>query len=334
MAAKRKKRNDLDSKLTELKSKHGAHHFTDGTSGSELERFSSELFSIDYATGGGLPLGKITEIFGAESGGKTSLAMHFAAQAQKKGKIVCYIDAEIGFNYEFAKQVGLNTDPDKFVLVQPQYGEEALDVCLEMLDVENIGAIVIDSVPALVPRAVVEGDVGDSHVGRLARLLSQFCPMIVKKLDEANCAVIFINQIREKIGVMFGSPETTPGGRALKFYSSMRIRVKKRKFIEKDGEPIGIQAEMHVVKNKTAPPSRKAEYELYFSTGFSKEADIVENALKHGIFIKKGSWIFYNKIKDEQIQLGQGIYSVINMLKDNPKLFKEIWKKIEKEIKQ
>lgn len=333
MVAKRKKKDNLESKLSELKQRHGSHHFTDGTTSTETERFSSELFSVDYATGGGLPLGKITEIFGPESSAKTSMAMHFAAQAQKQGKIVCYIDAEIGFDYKFAKQVGLSTKPDKFVLVQPQYGEEALDICLEMLGVENMGVIVIDSVPALVPRSVVEGNVGDSHIGLLARMLSQFCPMIIKKLDEANCAVIFINQIREKIGVMFGSPETTPGGRALKFYSSMRMRVKKRKFIEKDGIPVGIQAEMHVVKNKTAPPSRRAEYELYFGTGFSREADIVENGLKYGIFVKKGSWVFYNKSKDEQIQLGQGVYTVIQMLEDNPKLFKEVWKKIEKEIK-
>jgi recombination protein RecA len=329
MAIRKKKKSSLHDKLDTLKNKHGAQHFTDSTNCDEVERIPSGLFSIDYATGGGLPLGKIVEMFGPESSGKTSMAMHFAAQAQAQGKLVCYIDAEIGFNYDFAKQVGLSTDPDKFVLVQPQYGEEALDICLEMLDVENMGVIVVDSIPALVPRAVVEGDVGDAHIGLLARALSQFCPMIVKKLDESKCSIIFINQIREKIGVMFGSPETTPGGRAMKFYSAMRMRVKKRKFIEKEGEPIGMRAEMHVVKNKTAPPFRKAEYELFFGTGFSKESDLVENALARGIFTKKGSWLFYNKTDKEQIQLGQGALAVGKLLEDNPEMFKEIWDKVE-----
>ena len=330
MATRKKKtKPSLDDKLSILKSKHGVHHFTDNTSYTEVERIPSGLFSVDHATGGGVPLGKIVEMFGPESSGKTSMAMHFAAQAQRQGKLVCYIDSEIGFNYDFANQVGLDTSPDKFVLVQPQYGEEALDICLEMMDVENMGVIVIDSIPALVPRAVVEGDVGDSHIGLLARMLSQFCPMIIKKLDEAKCSVIFINQIREKIGVMFGSPETTPGGRAMKFYSAMRVRMKKKKLIEQDGEPIGIRAEMNVVKNKTAPPSRKAEYELFFETGFSKESDLLEAALEKGVCTKKGSWLFYNKTEKEQVQLGQGSLAVIKLLGDNPELFEEIWKKVE-----
>jgi recombination protein RecA len=334
MASKKEPKIKLKALLASLKKEHGAQHFTNGDSFPAVERYSSGLFSVDNAMGGGLPKGKIVEIFGPESSGKTSLAMHLAAKAQAEGKVVCYIDAEIGFNYDFAKQVGLDVSPTKFVLVQPENGEKGLEIAMAMLDVEDIGVIVIDSVPGLAPRAMMDGAVGDNHIGLLARLMSKFCPMIVKKLDVSQCSIIFVNQLREKIGVMFGSPETTPGGRALPFYSSIRIRVRKTKFIEDNlKNVVGMRAEMHVKKNKTAPPWRKAEYELYFGTGFSQEIDMVENAIALGIITKSGSWISYRPDGAEAIQLGQGAAAAAQMLKDNPKLYKEIWKLMKKEIK-
>lgn len=337
MAAKKKKENkgpmSLQEKIDLLKTKHGPDHFTDNSGFPAVERASSGLLSVDKAMGGGLPYGKVLEMFGPESGGKTSMAMHLAAQVQKDGKSVCYIDAEIAFDYDFAKIVGLDTSPDKFVLVQPRFGEEGLDIAKEMIDVENMGLIIIDSVPSMLPKAQVDGDIGDQHIGLQARMMSKFFPMVLSKLESNKCSMLFINQLREKIGVMFGSPETTPGGRALKFYSSIRMRVRKIKYIEEEGEPIGMLCGMHVQKNKTAIPFKRAEYELYFDSGFSKESDMFDAAVESGLIVKKGAWVYYQKEEGkEPIQISQGKSAALDLLRDNPELLKEIWNKLIKAV--
>ena len=224
--------------------------------------------------------------------------------------------------------MGLETTGDKFVLVQPQWAEEALEICRSMLDVEGIGLIIVDSVPALCPKAIGEGLVGDSHMGIQARLMSQFCTMIKKKLETSNCSVIFINQTREKIGIVFGNPETTPGGKALKFYSSVRMRIRHVGWLGDKSAPYGMEAEMHVVKNKTAKPYRRAKYSLLFDGGYSKEADLRMNAVELGIIDQAGAWYSYTSPGKESVRLGQGGEAVDEILGSNPELFKEIWDRV------
>lgn len=336
MAAKKKstktEKKSLEQTLTELRKEYGKEPFSDSSTTKGYGRTSSGIISVDRALGGvkekGLAKGRLVEMFGPESCGKTSMAMQLGAQEQKAGGIVCYIDAEIAFDYDHAKNVGLQTTGDKFVLVQPRWAEEALEICRSMLDVEGIGLIIIDSVPALCPKAIGEGLVGDAHMGIQARMMSQFCTMIKQKLETSHCSVIFINQTRMKIGVVYGNPETTPGGNALKFYSSVRMRIKHTGWLGDKSAPIGMSAEMHVIKNKTGKPFRRAQYNLMFNGGFSKEADLRVNAVELGIIEQSGSWFSYTNPGKDIIKLGQGSDAVDEILGSNPELFKEIWDRV------
>lgn len=315
----------LDDAVLGLRKKYKKDHFSYLDETLDIPRLSSGLVSIDRALGGGLPRGRIIEVFGTESGGKTALAMHFSARAQKEGLSVCYIDAEFGFDGSHAKSFGIETGHDKFVLVEPECGEESGDIIMDMLDVDGMGLIVIDSVASLTPRSEMEGDIGDRHVGHHARLMGQIMKMITPKVAQKKVSVLFINQIREKIGVMFGSPETTPGGRALKFYASMRLRVKKCGVIEdKDTkDTIGIRCEVYSFKNKTAPPFRKAQYDLLFNSGLSIEGDLYDTAVDLGIIKTRGAWVYLNE-NGEDKQIGNGRERTIATIREDATLFQKI----------
>lgn len=320
----------LEGVVSSLRKKYSDNHFSFLDEHRDIKRIPSDIPSINWALGGGLPCGRLVEIYGQESSGKSALAMHFAGMAQKIGKIVCYIDAEFGFDGNHARGLGVKTDRNSFVLVHPHHGEETGEIILKMLDIKDMGLIVIDSVPSLCPRSEMEGEIGDSHVGHIPRLMSQMMRMIVPKLGATDCSIVFINQIREKIGVMFGNPETTPGGRALKFYSSVRCQTKKRASIkdpDNEGQFKGITTEMYVVKNKTAPPFRKIEYDLIFGEGFDKVADLFKLALSQGIIVAKGAWV-YLATKDGQEQLAQGREKTIALMKSNKELFDSISEKL------
>jgi recombination protein RecA len=264
-----------------------------------IERITSSLLSVNFAMGGGLPRGRIVEFYGTESGGKTSLSIDFMAQTQKLGGVAAYIDAEHSFDPDWAAKLGL--DVSKMLYHSPSTGEEALEVTGLMAKSGAVDLIVIDSVSALVPKAELEGDMGQAHVGLQARLMSQALRKLVGIADKHKCAILFINQLREKIGVMFGSPETTSGGRALKFYAAMRVDVRKGDKIEAKGEQIGNQVRIHIVKNKTAPPFKKALIPLMYASGFDMLGELVDNAIVVGAITKAGAWYYWGSAK-----LGQG----------------------------
>ena len=278
--------------------------------------------ALDLALGvGGIPRGRIIEIFGPESSGKTTLALHIVAEAQKKGGIAAFIDAEHAMDPEYAKRIGVNIDD--LLVSQPDTGEQALEITETLVRSNAVDIIVVDSVAALTPRAEIEGEMGDSHMGLQARLMSQALRKITGAVARSNTIVIFINQIRMKIGVMFGNPETTTGGNALKFYASIRMDIRRKDQI-KDGESIiGNHVAIKVVKNKVAPPFRTAEFDIMYNEGISKEGDILELGAKMGIVGKAGAWFDYGEMK-----LGQGKESAKAFLKENPKIAKEIEKKI------
>lgn len=316
--------NKLLVSLADLKKKFGKHHFDLGA--EDCERISSKVISIDKVFGGGLPLRKITEIYGGESSGKTGISLQFAKNVIDSGKSVCYIDSEHGLNLEYLKSFGLQIDGEKFIFARPDYGEEAGEIASTMLEHKEIGLIVVDSVPSLMPRSEFEGDIGDSHMGHAARLLSQILRMTIPKLTQSNAAIIFINQIRETMGNPFGPSETTPGGRGLKFYSAIRCKTTKIKTIT-DGElPVGIRIKIHNIKNKTARPYLKSEFDLHFNTGISLEGDLIDNATTYNLLKMSGPWVYYNNGKEE-IKLAQGRANTIQLLKDNPDLFLELYQK-------
>ncbi len=283
-----------------------------------IEAIPTGSLSLDIALGiGGLPKGRITEIYGPESGGKSTLALHVVAEAQKAGGIALYIDAEHAMDTEYARVLGV--DVDKLYISQPSNGEEALEIADMMIRTGSVDLVVIDSVAALVPRAEIEGEMGDSFVGLQARMMSQALRKLGGSLSKSNTAAIFINQLREKIGVMYGNPETTPGGRALKFWASIRLEVRKGDAIKVGTEQIGARTKVKVVKNKVAPPFKTAEFDMIFGRGISRAGDLLDNAVVKGIVTKAGTYFNYGEIR-----LGQGRDNARTYLEDNKEVFDEM----------
>jgi recombination protein RecA len=280
---------------------------------------------LDSALGGkGLPRGRVVELYGPESSGKSTLAMSVVAQAQKAGGFCLYIDAEHAFDPEYAGKLGVQMGGEQFLLSQPSTGEEGLDICEQFVKSNAVDVVVIDSVAALVPKAEMAGEIGDSFVGVQARMMSQALRRLTTVVGKTEAVVIFINQLREKIGVMFGNPETTPGGRALKFYSSVRMDVRRIGAIKNGDEIIGNRTKVTVVKNKVAPPFRRAEFDILYDRGISTEGDIIDLGLEHGLVTKAGAWFSYQHPEKGEIRLGQGRESVRNLLGENPDLCDEM----------
>lgn len=287
-----------------------------------IEAISTGALSLDVALGiGGLPRGRIVEIFGPESSGKTTLALHVVAEAQKMGGEAAFIDAEHALDPVYAKHLGV--DIDNLIVSQPDTGEQALEIAEALVRSGAIDVIVVDSVAALVPKAEIDGDMGDSHIGLQARLMSQALRKLAGAINKSKSIIIFINQLREKVGVMFGNPETTPGGRALKFYSSIRLDIRKIENIKQEGEVVGNRVRVKVIKNKVAPPFREAEFDIVYGKGISKEGNILDLAVNLDIIEKSGSWFSYNGNR-----IGQGRENVKQYLLENPKIMEELEKKI------
>jgi len=291
-----------------------------------VEAIPTGSIALDIALGiGGLPRGRIVEIYGPESSGKTTVALHAVASAQRLGGIAAFIDAEHALDPEYAKRLGVDTD--NLIVSQPDTGEQALEIADILIRSGGIDILVIDSVAALVPKAEIEGEMGDSHVGLQARLMSQALRKITGALSNTNTTAIFINQLREKIGVFFGSPETTTGGKALKFYASVRLDVRRIETLKEGTEPVGNRTRVKVVKNKMAPPFKQAEFDILYGQGISAEGGIIDLGVEHGFVKKSGSWYTY-----EGDQLGQGKENARQFLKDNPALTVEIEGKIKAKL--
>jgi len=291
-----------------------------------VESIPTGALSLDLAIGvGGIPRGRVIEIYGPESSGKTTLSLSVIAEAQKKGGVAAFIDAEHAFDSTYAKKLGVNLDD--LLISQPDSGEQALEICETLVKSGAVDVVVIDSVAALVPRAEIEGEMGDAHVGLQARLMSQALRKLTSSISKSKTSVIFINQIREKIGVMFGNPETTPGGRALKFYASVRLDIRRIDNIKVNDQSVGNHVRVKVVKNKVAPPFRQAEFDIIYNEGISRTGDIIDLAVTHGIIEKSGSWLIYGDQK-----LGQGRDNAKVFLKENPKVLHELEKKIKEKV--
>ena len=288
----------------------------------EVEAIPTGALSLDMALGiGGVPRGRIIEVFGPESSGKTTLALHIVAEAQKMGGDAAFIDAEHALDPVYAKKLGV--DIDNLIVSQPDTGEQALEITESLVRSGALDVIVVDSVAALVPKAEIDGDMGDSHMGLQARLMSQALRKLTGALNKTKTVLIFINQLREKIGVMFGNPETTTGGRALKFYASVRLDIRKIENIKQDGEVKGNRVRVKVIKNKIAPPFREAEFDVVYGEGISKAGNILDMAVNLDIIEKSGSWFSYNGER-----IGQGRENVKRYLKENPKLLEEVESKV------
>lgn len=288
----------------------------------EVEAIPTGALSLDIALGiGGVPRGRIIEIYGPESSGKTTLALHVIAEAQKSGGEAAFIDAEHALDPIYAKKLGV--DIDNLIVSQPDTGEQALEITESLIRSGALDVIVVDSVAALVPKAEIDGDMGDSHMGLQARLMSQALRKLAGALNKTKTVLIFINQLREKIGVMFGNPETTTGGRALKFYASVRMDIRKIENIKQDGEVKGSRVRVKVIKNKVAPPFREAEFDIVYGEGISKEGNILDMAVNLDIIEKAGSWFSYNGER-----IGQGRENVKKYLKENPDILKEVEGKV------
>jgi len=290
-----------------------------------IEGISTGSLSLDEALGGkGLPRGRVVELYGPESSGKSTLAMSVIAQAQKNGGFALYVDAEHAFDPDYAKKLGVQLGGDQFLLAQPSTGEEGLDISEQFIKSGAVDVIVIDSVAALVPKAEMEGEIGDSFVGVQARMMSQALRRLTTVIGKTRAVVIFINQLREKIGVMFGNPETTPGGRALKFYSSVRMDVRRIGALKDGEEFVGNRTKVTVVKNKVAPPFRRAEFDILYGEGISYEGDLLDLGLQHEVVKKSGAWLSYCPPGREEIRLGQGREQARKLLIENPELRDEI----------
>ena len=283
-----------------------------------VEALPTGSLSLDLALGvGGVPRGRIIEIYGPESSGKTTVALHMVAEAQKRGGIAGFVDAEHALDPEYAKNLGV--DVDNLYISQPDNGEQALEIAETMVRSGAIDIIVIDSVAALVPKAEIDGDMGDSHVGLHARLMSQALRKLTGSINKSGCVVVFINQLREKVGVMFGNPEVTTGGRALKFYASVRMDVRRTETLKANNEFIGNHVRVKIVKNKVAPPFKEAEFDIMYGKGISRSGDLLDLAIKEGVASKSGAWFYYGEQR-----LGQGRENAKKYLEENPALMAEI----------
>ena len=315
----------LDAAISQIEKQHGKGAIMKlGDSGNKMnvESLPTGSLSLDLALGiGGIPRGRIIEIYGPESSGKTTVALHMIAETQKRGGVAGFIDAEHALDPVYAKAIGV--DIDNLYISQPDYGEQALEITETMVRSGAVDIIIVDSVAALVPKAEIDGDMGDSHMGQQARLMSQALRKLTGIVNKTGCSVVFINQIREKIGVMFGNPETTTGGRALKFYASVRLDVRRVETLKAGGEMVGNRARVKVVKNKVAPPFKEAEFDIMFGKGISREGDILDLAANCGVVIKSGSWYAYNSEK-----IGQGRENAKKYLLENPTIMEEIETKV------
>ena len=293
-----------------------------------VEAIPTGALSLDIALGiGGIPRGRIVEIYGPESSGKTTLALHMIAEAQKMGGEAAFVDAEHALDPVYAKHLGVNID--NLIVSQPDTGEQALEIAEALVRSGAIDVIVVDSVAALVPKAEIDGDMGDSHIGLQARLMSQALRKLAGAINKSNSVIIFINQLREKVGVMFGNPETTAGGRALKYYACVRLDIRKIENLKQDGEVVGNRARVKVVKNKVAPPFREAEFDIVYGKGISKSGNILDLAVNLDIIEKSGSWFSYNGDR-----IGQGRENVKKYLEENPKMMEEVEKKVRDNFNQ
>ena len=319
------KKKALDAAIAQIEKQYGkgsVMKLGDSAANMNVEVVPTGSLSLDIALGlGGLPKGRVVEIYGPESSGKTTVALHCVAEVQKRGGIAGFIDAEHALDPVYAKNIGV--DIDNLYISQPDCGEQALEITETMVRSGAVDIVVVDSVAALVPKAEIDGDMGDSHVGLQARLMSQALRKLTGVISKSNCIVIFINQLREKVGIMFGNPETTTGGRALKFYSSVRLDVRRVESIKQAGEVIGNHVRVKVVKNKVAPPFREAEFDIMFGKGISKEGDIVDLAANAEIIRKAGAWYSY-----EGEKIGQGRENTKQYLKENPAFCDMIEQKI------
>lgn len=311
----------LESAIAQIEKQYGkgsVMKLGDTASRMEVEAVPTGALSLDIALGvGGIPKGRVIEVYGPESSGKTTVALHMVAEVQKRGGIAGFIDAEHALDPVYARNIGV--DIDELYISQPDCGEQALEITETMVRSGAVDIVIVDSVAALVPKAEIDGDMGDSHVGLQARLMSQALRKLTGVINKSNCIVIFINQLREKVGVMFGNPETTTGGRALKFYASVRLDVRRIETLKQGGEMIGNHVRVKVVKNKVAPPFQEAEFDIMFGKGISREGDVLDLAAKHDIIIKSGAWYSYNGEK-----IGQGRENAKMYLADNPAVFEEV----------
>jgi recombination protein RecA len=323
--AKDDKIRALESALAQIEKQYGkgsVMKLGDTNANMNIETVPTGSISLDIALGlGGVPKGRILEIYGPESSGKTTVALHMVAEVQKRGGIAGFIDAEHALDPVYAKNIGV--DIDNLYISQPDNGEQALEITETMVRSGAVDIIIVDSVAALVPKAEIDGEMGDSHVGLQARLMSQALRKLTAVISKSNCIVVFINQLREKVGVMFGNPETTTGGRALKFYSSIRLDVRRIESLKQGGEVVGNRTRIKVVKNKIAPPFKEAEFDIMFGKGISREGDVLDLASDAGIVVKSGAWYAYNDSK-----IGQGRENAKQFLIDNPEIFSEIEVKV------
>ncbi|MFI3213271.1 MAG: recombinase RecA [Eubacteriales bacterium] len=315
----------LDAALSQIEKQFGkgaVMKLGDPMAQMNVETTPTGSLSLDIALGlGGIPKGRIIEIYGPESSGKTTVTLHMIAEVQKRGGIAGFIDAEHALDPVYAKKIGV--DVDNLYISQPDNGEQALEITETMVRSGAIDIVVVDSVAALVPKAEIDGEMGDSHVGLQARLMSQALRKLTAVISKSNCTVIFINQLREKVGVMFGSPETTTGGRALKFYSTIRLDVRRIETLKQSGEMIGNRTRVKVVKNKIAPPFKEAEFDIMFGQGISREGDVLDLAADVNIVNKSGAWYAYNDAK-----IGQGRENAKNYLRENPAICVEVEEKV------
>lgn len=323
--AREDKLKALDAAISQIEKQYGKGSIMklgDNSAHMNVETVPTGSLSLDIALGlGGLPKGRIVEIYGPESSGKTTVALHAVAEIQRRGGIAGFIDAEHALDPVYARNIGV--DIDNLYISQPDCGEQALEITETMVRSGAVDIVIVDSVAALVPKAEIDGDMGDAHVGLQARLMSQALRKLTAVISKSNCIVIFINQLREKVGVMFGNPETTTGGRALKFYASVRMDVRRIEALKQGGEVVGNRTRVKIVKNKVAPPFREAEFDIMFGKGISKEGDILDLASDCGVVVKSGAWYAYNGEK-----IGQGRENAKAYLKENPSVCDEIEAKV------